>query len=987
MSDRTDRSSTARLAGLAVVVLVAVAGCVTTGPKFSPEVQQSYRHHDMHKMVTDHLEVYYPDERREEARRIAAGLEDCFLELEDQLPDPVDWGPVPVFLPEVEFNNAYAAFGAGNKPHIVVPTFFSANVFGQFGYTPSPSAVGCHEMVHYVHLTQVHDFYRAINALFGPTINPQIGLDLWFFEGLATYYESKLVEDVGRHGSPIWDNVFGAGITTADIDGGLLSQFDREVPFGAHYLVGSYFVAYLVEEYGEQKLWQLIDRQGRSVGFVFGVSSRFEDVYGVRLGELIEEFEEHVRDHWERRRRPEDQQVVDRIGRNADFEVGPGGRTALFSGDLDEVSTIEIFDGDGDRLLERRVPDVLPGRQLVAVRRVEAMRFSPDGRTLYFIAEHRGRDEARTSLMGLDIENDDLEVVRDDLRSVGGDVAPTGDSFVSARADGDRVVFERLGLGDGTDESLFGLPPGAYVGWVRVGPGGDRLAVTLMEDEQWSVAVLDIDDGRLIERWATDRPHHPVFDPYWLDDERLVFAGADDGRIQVFEGRVGDPEVVRHTDVPYMAYNPRPVGDDRIRFLNRDGWGWTLDEVEQADEPSTGDVQRREEPPGAEVAGYREPDQPVEVYEDEPYSKFDGLFVPRLRAPMLLVGGLGDQIEVSMGMAGRDELGFHNWMVDARWDFGEQRLSGSLAYVNTQLAPWFVTAEVANQWLTTAAPIDGDPTDVGLRAQRDRFARLEAARPIYDMSVFFEGIAADFLREQDAVADEQSRRLVGAETGASYQAHRATRYGGAQWLLGLSGRAGGYPTELGSEFSMAHLRSQIDVHTPLPVSNRHRLRLSGRIRSLPGAPEDEELMRVGGFTAFQPLMVSRDRDAVAPTDAMLPRGFLFVESLRGYEDAGLTTNHIGIADLDYRYPVIVDRGTASTLRWLPAVYLRELDLQAFATAAGQLDGTPHGAVGAAVDVSFAFWRLPLRLRNQVAHRLFDDRRTVFTLSLGAGFGF
>lgn len=982
-------NTTGRIALLVSVVLLA--GCAATGTKFPSDVQQSYRHHDMRRMQTDHLKVYYPAGREDQVRHIASRLEGCFERLEAQLPRPVDWGPVPVFLPEVEFNNAYAAYGAGNKAHMVVPTFFTANLFGQFGYTPSGSAIGCHEMVHYVHLTQIHGFYRAINRFFGPTINPQVGLDLWFFEGLATYYESQLIDGVGRFGSPIWENAFAAGITETHLDGGRLSHLDRAVPYGAHYLIGSHFVGYLVDEYGEEKLWELVDRQGSSLLFPFDVSGRFQTVYGASLTELIRQFEDEVRSEYQPRQRPDNQNRMRWLGRSAELEVGQRGQTAVFYSDVDAVATIEVFDEDDRKLLRRELPDLLPGRQLVGLRGIEALRFSPDGNQLYFIANHGGRDHLRTSLMRLDIDDNRLETLRDDIRAVGGDITADGTGYVIARADGDRVRFDRLDLAEGGDEPLFALPAGAYVAWVRLSDDDSKIAATLMEDESWTVAVFDADDGELLGRWSTGQPHRPAFDPYWLDDDTLLFATADEDRIQLVEGGLDNGEALRHTDVPYMAFNPRPDGEGGLKFLNRDGWGWSLDHIESPAATDTDAVayQRRGDGDDADeqpsVTGYTEPQQTARVHEDEPYSMLDGLFIPRLRTPAVLVGGTGDQIEASLGLAGRDELGFHNWMINARWNFGEEQLSGSAAYFNTQLAPWTLSFELANEWMTTLVPQTDDPTELTARAQRDRFIRAAATRPWYDIPVSLEVLGADFLRERDGEHDEQSRRLVGAEVGSQYRAARSSAYGGSQWLVGLTGQAGGYPTMFGSDFSMAHLRGQLDIHTPLPFSDRHRLRLSGRARSLPGAPDDEQLIRVGGFDRFSPLFVSSEPVSTPSPGDFLPQGFLFVEPLRGYEDIGMTANHVAIADIDYRYPVIVDRGSASALRVLPSVFLNEFDIQLFGSAATRMDGNFHASVGASIDTVFHIWRLPMRVRNQLAHRLVDDRDTVFNLSLGIGF--
>src|SRR5262249_13802983 len=64
--------------------------------------------------------------------------------------------------------------------------------------------------------------------------------------------------------------------------------------------------------YGADKLWALIDVQGRSWIPVLGVSFRFMWVYGKGPGELVAEWRESLRHSGPWRERPEWQKVLDR---------------------------------------------------------------------------------------------------------------------------------------------------------------------------------------------------------------------------------------------------------------------------------------------------------------------------------------------------------------------------------------------------------------------------------------------------------------------------------------------------------------------------------------------------------------------------------------------------------------------------------------------------------------------------------------------------
>ncbi|RAL20372.1 hypothetical protein DL240_17475 [Lujinxingia litoralis] len=986
-------------------VVAMAAGCaVSSGPRFSPEVQQSFAHEEMRRMETAHLRLYYPEHRREETARIAAQLEHCLVELNTKTERPGPWTKVPIFLPEVEFNNAYVSFGPGNGPHMVLPTSLTSGAFAGFGFTPSMPAVGCHEMVHWVHMAQVHGVFGVLNRLFGPYVTPHSGLDSWVFEGLATYYESKLVDDVGRHGSPLWENAFVAGIHQGHLDGGRLSVFDREVSYGGQYLVGSHFVGFLIERYGEEKIWELIDLQGSALVFPIGVTTRFWWVYGKSLGGLLDEFEVAMRQKYPPRQRALGQERERWLGRNAQLEVSPAGRWATYVSGVDERAALEVFEADGGRILRRELPDVLPGREVVAGSSVDALRLSDDGQTLYFLVRDLGVSAPRSALMRLDVASNRLERVRDEVMGISGDVMPDGRGYVLARADGDEVVVERIDLADAAgDRELFRLAPGAFVAHLRVSPSGRRVSLTLMEDERWRVAVLDLASGRVLRTLSTGEAHAPVYDAYWVAEDRLWVSAAYGERVDVFE--VGPTRAsVRLTQAPYIAQSPRPGADGALRFLNREGWGWALDRVsESAVEAARGrgaaglgDALAWSDAGGAEeVRGYRALDA-VEVRSDRAYRAWEGLFIPRLRLPIVQLGavtGLLPEAErqdlgpingrLGLAMSGRDELGFHNWALSGAYDVVNGWFVGSAAYVNTQLAPlyWSVSASSDRQVYGEQASVGS--VELTRVEQWNRQASVQAQRSFYDLPLALSFTALEHRLDREGEARDQ-RRLVGPRLATAYRAGRGTAYGGTQWLFGLSGAGAYYGEALGSDLDLGDLRAELELHSPLPLSKRHRLRFSARHRQLLGVDPAEGVLRVGGFGNLAPLYSSQPVEDSVPADARLPPQVAFVEPLRGFEGVAFTGARATLGDLNYRYPIIVDRGPAAMLGFLPSAFFSQLNLEAFASVAILDDGQPHAASGASVDAKFYVWVLPMSLRYQYAKWLTDDRRQTHLVGLSFG---
>jgi hypothetical protein len=160
---------------------------------------------------------------------------------------------------------------------------------------------------------------------------------------------------------------------------------------------------------------------------------------------------------------------------------------------------------------------------------------------------------------------------------------------------------------------------------------------------------------------------------------------------------------------------------------------------------------------------------------------------------------------------------------------------------------------------------------------------------------------------------------------------------------------------------------------PLPFGRRHTLAARLRGRALI-ARDDTNLLQLGGDSGLSELWSGRSTRAEPPAfdDARFPPNLRFIEALRGYEDYAITTDRVAIADLAWRYPLIIDRGVASTFGFFPASFIRELDLELFAAGAVDRRQDRHAAGGAALTLRLQLFRVPLLVAYQIARRVRDD---------------
>ena len=1024
--------SVLRLASHVILVLGA-GGCFPVAtPRLPQSVAAALAQNPMRSVESAHLRLYFPAGREDDARRFVANVERCatYLTRAAQLHNGVADQKMIVMMPELAYNNAFVAPRvAGYDTEAVIPTYNTADVFLlEMGLPPEPSEIACHELTHYVQFQQIAGFAWFFNALFGAVYTQQIGLDSWFDEGLAVYYETKLQPGTGRLTSPMWRGSFAAAYAGRRINGGDLHVLKRDYHAGNNYLVGSQFVRFLADRYGEEKLWKVVAVQGRSIFFPLWVDLRFWQAYGKTLSTLIDEFADEVQTNLRPKLRPPAQQMVRPAGYTARYARATDGTEAMIAQDHDSPPRLTIHGPDGQLRADVTLTDVVPPRRLViaSTSLASGLSFTADARWLYFVAVDAGVTYQVARLMRYDLERDSLAVVYDDLRGTGGSITPDGARYLFAQANGDHHDLAALDLRTGTVKVLAPQRPGAFIAHPRVSPDGTRVVATQYDGARFRIVLLDavsgapldipVDGGTLIAG--------PVNDPSWVDNHRILFMGAPptDVGFQVYMQDLTDGQIRRLTDAPYLAFQARAAADGTVRFLNREGWNWTLDQVPLPAPLVTQTARAPAAPEGGPAASsdaavvvvptgdnappvtatprgvgtspvaqpaWADGAQEENPFIDRPYSQLDRLFVPRLHGPTLQSVGRR-AVSIGLVVSGNDSLSMHRWTMAGYYQSASAggAFSGLAGYSNRQLAPFTFNLLASQIQVHDAPPVPpGQPVPANPALtlfRRDRLVTAEVERAFYGNPVTLGGLFVETYRPEDPAVLVPRRRFAGPHLGARFTGAELTPYTGPRRLFSAALDGAAYPQSwntLGVGFIDG--RIELDAVLPLPLSRRHTLSLSGRARNLLGIPGGLPLLLVGGYTS---VLLARDatRPEVTAFDSpLLPPGVAFMEPLRGFEDYPLLTDRIYVADATYRYPFIIDRGTASTLALLPAFFVQQIDLELFGAAATDArDGDRHLAGGGALTLRLALWEIPFNFQYQVARRATDDHGVSQLVTLG-----
>lgn len=968
-------------------------GCSGLVPRFPADVQTAVTRSDMQRLETEKLILYYPEGTKERALHIAGRLEYCRRQLEQRtvVKNDLTQEKSVFVLPVLPFNNAYVQPTFAQRQIAVIPQYNTAiDLFEQFNIPPDPGTIGCHEMVHDMHSRQVRGAARVIRHVLGHYYSPQMGLDSWFWEGLAVWYETRLT-GLGRLHDAYFDGHFHAGFAGKTINGGDFSTNQRNTPFGAQYLVGSHFVDYLVHEYGEKRLWLLINEQANDVAFPIGINWAFNKIYDKSLSELIDDFSRDVQEHYPVRARSPEQRTLRSLPSVAQFYRGKSGHTVLATQGPDDYARYAVYDPNGNELLSHRLNDLGVGRRIAAssVGMISGLSLTADGKHLYFVIVDTGPVYSESHLMHLDVERDELEVVEQNLEGAGGSVSPDGKHYFYSHAEGPSLALQAYDL---TSKRVTRLTPhvtGRYPSNPVISPDGTRLLVTEATDDGIRLALFDAGTGQRLGDVST--PPGITLQASWIDDQRVIYSGSDGRHMQAFETNVVENAYRKLTNAPYVV--GRPFSDGKtVKFLNRDGWHWTLDEAPYTPPPTVAALEVPAAPTEVVSTSYSHhqtpKDVPVKVLSDQSYSAFDQFFVPEKWGPWF-VSRQGNGTALGAFVTGKDRLGYQAWSLSAAYDTKAKLPTVGVSYLNNFGAPWVISGDFSFIGRREGQTEDLVPRPDEAVRIRETIADVMLSRAWYDSTSFGLGgryIDTDYQLERSRLSIVQER-FTGPLASFGYSTFDGTAYAGPKLGVSLDGMGTYFPKRLSTaSFDMTDALGQLRIELPLPLSKRHKLTLQGVGRGLLGSPRDVALLQVGGAGNESPLEnVGRDQRPESRLAAgVLPVGLRFYQPLRGFEDLALFGRYVATGQASYTYPFIFDVGSATAINFLPAAFLRQIDFELFAAGASLIDSGRQEAVsvGAALTFKVNLWLLPLAFKFQEARRLTYDEQFAFYFALG-----
>ncbi len=944
-------------------VALLLVGCRTTmEPRFSPGVARSFAVEPVRKLTTPTLELYYPASERSAALRMAASLDACDAALRTRAHLAPRSRRILAYLTGAPFDNAYVTgFEQGEPLHLVIPPVLLNEEFAYANTLPlhDTGHVACHEMVHVLQAEQQGPLFRGVNGLLGNVIDPQAFLERWFAEGLAQFYEGRLRDGTGRTHNAFYRGVWEASVAAhrGHIDFTELSVLNRELwPITGAYLGSLPFVEYLAGRFGEDALWSIVRDQGDAVYGLLGANNTFRGTLEVSLSRLLKDWAATLSARPARERPLTQQVLAPNVGPWARLSSSPDGWLAVVHAQIDEASTLTVYDPAGTVRWSLPLEPIWPERAFERARPqdISGLSISRGGRRVAFMTSDLAETgEHRTALVVVDPASGRVLHHVTDLKGIGGDL----------RADGERYVWAELRSGqtrlaeiDLRSAEVVPLSPWQERTLLdpRYAPDGAQLAYAAWTGRGYDAFVRD-PDGHERQLTFSGGYQHQL---RWLDAASIVLVAEVEAHPQLLTFDLTRGRVSVLTDAPHAVLDPAPLPGARVAFLNREDNHFSIDVVSAITGAEAVEV-ARESPAVPSLAA-------TQVESEAEASSVEGLAWPQLHSPRIALApvwtldGFALGQLYGLGFVGRDRLARHTWTFDAELALPHATTLLSAGYLNQALAP--VAFDTLFSW--------------GHQPGSDGFLLSSLIESVAFGAHLYGGMDLRMSRYDVGSVSAHLGLTAGFSFAATSESSFGVRRGVEAW-----GQFSAWPRTPLNLTGLADAALGARVYLPVPWVTRAEFSLEGRLRAVVGPPSPALVL--GGLE--RGIVLSRFNGR--PDDSERPRITLpqvFAEPLRGFEDASVVATRAAIGAARLSYPFVIDRGFSSLFYVLPSFFIQQIDLDLFGSvAASDRALTPVlGASGAAITFRSALMEVVrLSLGYEFAGRFADRPSVLHTILL------
>ncbi len=627
---------------------------------------------DWRTIESEHLYVHFADGNKEIAERVLAIAEAAHLRLTKEL----NWYPSDkthvILSDETDQPNGFAAPIFFNRTVIFLAPPTSINTLEDFDDWLTTLIV--HEYTHVVHLDKSAGSPEFLRNIFGRffLLFPNLFQPSWVIEGVATHKETDLERGIGRGQSTMF-----ASMMREEVAHGLqpISHVNLPVttwPAGTtRYLYGVYFMSFLAERYGEDKLQMWIDGYSENL-LPFFINTNAKETLGKDLTALWEEYQQWL-----------EQRFLPQIEAIESKGVKKGRRISEDAYRTDSVRAVATAAGD-------EVFYVRNG----GYKRASLMHIDADGQTEELVDLNNGADLDVHPTAGLLLTQNefcnnytiykDIYLYDEDLgklqrltecgRYLFASWFPDGNDMIAVHNDANNSELQLLDKKAQLKEVLWRASNGEILGQVDVSPDGKKIVASKWRrGNGWNIELYNIEkrSWRKITMGVSISAN-PQFTP----DGDILFSLEANGVYNLYRYIVASKLVVQLTNLIGGAFQSSQASTGgAIYYAGYTVEGYAVYKLEA-------DKLEAEKLSGAEVAPesadyLKAINYKISAHQERDYSAISNMY-PRWWFPTFSVSD--QRSEFGVITAGSDALAIHNYTISASYDSKLNLPAGQIAY-------------------------------------------------------------------------------------------------------------------------------------------------------------------------------------------------------------------------------------------------------------------------------------------------------------------
>jgi len=824
---------------------------------------------------SEHFEINYLSEHREQAERAATIAENAWIKITADL----NWTPKDrvqiVLTDEFDFSNGWASPMPFNQMRLYLspPDGNSSLEY----YDDWFNLLITHELTHIVHMDMVGGIPGVLRTVLGRNqlTFPHALTPGFFIEGLAVYKETDFELGIGRGQSSAY-----AMMMREEVINGIdnLSQVAaplRAWPLGKQYLYGYYYYQFLADTYGEEKITEYLNLYSRNVIPFFLQNWDADSVFGKSHEELWDDFQVWL----EARFQPQ----IDSINEHALVEGKNISHEGLFL-DAAAVSDDRYFYGrnngeDRFAIIER---DHQGGEVVIAeLKSLIDLDANQNGDLLYTRAIYRDdrrlfADIFRIGEMGESIRLTTSQRYRN-ARWINAENLELGlDQAIMAKRITAGISHLDL-LTDQGDlvESLWSGTLDDVLGDFNVSPDGQFVIANIKRAQQgWNLEIFDIENKTWKKITNTKAIESQA--RFSSDGQFLLFSADYDETFNLYQLELASGEVERITRVMGGAFKPMLIGD-QLYYQSYDATGYNHALLTRAALRGKQGLGRFNIQQQSGQFNYPNLYQELVGHsKEEEYSPWSTL-MPTTWMPVF--GGTDEYDIFGATISGGDALGRHNYSLGLFLDSKNDLGSGGVAYAYD------------NKWQLTASRSHKYGSFPGLDKlnirQEDNFeiARINLFNAFENTLTFTVGANSSIEKDINnsntfVTSDDRKNSVLGArmdfDNSEFYSQSNSPSWGSKATLLWESN------DYLDSDYKGDVINASFSHFFDLPGKQVIALNTQGAY----------------GFETPEPFELGGN--AVSGIDTLFGRD---TWSLRGYDERVQQGNRIQKNSLEYRFPL------------------------------------------------------------------------------------